>query len=188
MIVLTTNRNRSLVAELERASRATTSYSEVGLTRAVALPSGYRHDTVRSALGTGEEVWERAKEALGTWVPHRHAGIDVFPPGAEQEEGATVVLNKSAGPMTVLAPCRVVYRTDEATRVGFAYGTLPGHPEKGEEAFHVVLAADGVVAVELVAFSRPSEALARLAGPLAREVQKAVTRRYVEGVRRYSAR
>ena len=29
----------------------------------------------------------------------------------------------------VRAPCRVVYVVDEPDRRGFAYGTLPGHPE-----------------------------------------------------------
>jgi uncharacterized protein (UPF0548 family) len=35
------------------------------------------------------------------------------------------------GPIRV--PCRVVYVLDEPERRGFAYGTLPGHPESGEE-------------------------------------------------------
>ena len=35
------------------------------------------------------------------------------------------------------APCRVVYVVDEPDRRGFAYGTLPGHPETGEELFAV---------------------------------------------------
>ena len=34
-------------------------------------------------------------------------------------------------------PARVVYVIDEPLRKGFAYGTLPGHPETGEEAFIV---------------------------------------------------
>ena len=37
----------------------------------------------------------------------------------------------------VQAPCRVVYVVDEPDRRGFAYGTLPGHAESGEELFLV---------------------------------------------------
>ena len=37
----------------------------------------------------------------------------------------------------VRAPCRVVYVVDEPDRRGFAYGTLPGHAESGEERFVV---------------------------------------------------
>ena len=36
-------------------------------------------------------------------------------------------------------PARVVYVVDEPARRGFAYGTLHGHPESGEEAFLVEL-------------------------------------------------
>jgi uncharacterized protein (UPF0548 family) len=35
------------------------------------------------------------------------------------------------------APCRVIYTITEPRRKGFAYGTLPGHPESGEEAFTI---------------------------------------------------
>jgi uncharacterized protein (UPF0548 family) len=37
----------------------------------------------------------------------------------------------------VRAPCRVVYVVDEPGRRGFAYGTLRGHAESGEELFLV---------------------------------------------------
>ena len=55
----------------------------------------------------------------------------------------------------VRAPCRVVYVVDEPDRRGFAYGTLPGHAESGEELFLVRYdpATDEVYA-EVTAFSR----------------------------------
>jgi uncharacterized protein (UPF0548 family) len=84
--------------------------------------------------------------------------------------------------MTVVAPCRLVYVTDEPSRFGFAYGTLPGHPEKGEEAFHVVLGGDGAVSAEIVAFSRPNDLPTRLAGPVGRAIQVVATRRYLDGI------
>ena len=65
-------------------------------------------------------------------------------------------------------------------RFGFAYGTLPGHPEQGEEAFHVHRDASGVVTVEIVAFSRPASLLARLGSPVARAIQQRTTRSYVD--------
>ena len=45
----------------------------------------------------------------------------------------------------IVAPCRVVYVTTEPGQFGFAYGTLQGHPEHGEEAFHVTKQGDGTV-------------------------------------------
>jgi uncharacterized protein (UPF0548 family) len=59
--------------------------------------------------------------------------------------------------------CRVVYLVDEATRFGFGYGTLPGHPEQGEETFIVETGAEGGFRFKVRAFSRPSERPARLA-------------------------
>ncbi len=44
------------------------------------------------------------------------------------------------------------------------------------------LATDGTVSFEITAFSRPATSLARLAGPLGRQVQSAVTRRYLRAL------
>ena len=70
----------------------------------------------------------------------------------------------------VRAPCRVVYVVDEPDRRGFAYGTLPGHAESGEELFLVRYdpATDEVYA-EVTAFSRHAHVVeqAGLAGHVA---------------------
>jgi uncharacterized protein (UPF0548 family) len=57
------------------------------------------------------------------------AGLTVTPETAPIEEGGTVVVSRNFGPVLLVAPCRIVYTTATATRFGFAYGTLPGHPE-----------------------------------------------------------
>ena len=60
--------------------------------------------------------------------------------------------------------CRVVYVVDEPGRFGLAYGTLPGHVERGEERFLVERdSTDGSVWYDLLAFSRPNSLVARLA-------------------------
>jgi uncharacterized protein (UPF0548 family) len=74
---------------------------------------------------------------------------------------------------------------DEAHRWGFAYGTLPGHPEQGEAAFVVSMSSGGKVTFEITAFSRPADALVRVAGPLSRRMQKAGTKGYLRALRRY---
>ena len=71
------------------------------------------------------------------------------------------------------------------TRIGFAYGTLPGHPERGEESFRVVRGHDDTIRFEVVAFTRPADPLARLGSPITRLMQKRITRGYLEGVRSY---
>jgi len=85
------------------------------------------------------------------------------------------------GPLTAIAVCRVVAIVDEPDRYGFAYGTLPGHPERGEEAF-VVQHANGRLVFRIMAFSKPAEVLARLGGPVTRRIQQATTTRYLQGL------
>jgi uncharacterized protein (UPF0548 family) len=75
-----------------------------------------------------------------------------------------------------------VYVIDEPNRKGFAYGTLPGHPESGEEAFVVERGDDGTVGLDVRAFSRPCSNLAKLAGPLGQLAQRRMTDRYVRSL------
>jgi uncharacterized protein (UPF0548 family) len=53
-----------------------------------------------------------------------------------------------------------VYVVSETGRSGLAYGTLPRHPESGEEAFLLEQQDDGTVTFTVTAFSRPATALA----------------------------
>ena len=188
--VIRAGRGRDEVLDLlvVRSAQQQLSYDEVGLTRSANFPARYRHDRVSTLVGTGDQNWECAKEAIRLWKAHAHAGITITPSNALIEEGTTVLASRSLGPITVIAPCRIVYITDELSRFGFAYGTLPGHPERGEEAFHVVRCDDGTVRAEIVAFSRPDDLPTKLAGPIAREIQKAVTRRYMAGIQQYVSR
>ena len=64
--------------------------------------------------------------------------------------------------------CRIVYRLDghdASRRYGFAYGTLPGHVEQGEERFMVEWDQEDNVWYDLRAFSRPRYWLVRLGYP-----------------------
>jgi uncharacterized protein (UPF0548 family) len=81
------------------------------------------------------------------------------------------------------APCRVVYVIDEPDVRGFAYGTLPGHPESGEERF--VVRHDPVTAAvyaEVSAFSRPAAWWSKAGGPFTSLAQRVIAKRYVRAV------
>jgi uncharacterized protein (UPF0548 family) len=80
------------------------------------------------------------------------------------------------------APCRVVYLINEPGKRGFAYGTLPGHPERGEEAFLIEQHHDGTVSFIITAFSRPATPLARAVGPAGRVIQRHLTARYLRAL------
>ena len=86
------------------------------------------------------------------------------------------------GPIVITAPARVVYLIDEPKRKGFAYGTLPGHPEDGEEAFIVSQREDDSVWLTIRAFSRPSSRKWWAVYPALRFAQEFYTRRYLRSL------
>jgi uncharacterized protein (UPF0548 family) len=166
-------------------------YEQVGATRDELLPSGYAHVSRDVVIGHGPTCFHDATEALLSWQMHREAGLSVAADAARATAGALVVLRAGWGPLSITIPCRVVYSVDSSVDSsvdtkdcrGFAYGTLPGHPEQGEEAFTVRLTQDNEVRLRIRAFSRPATALARAGGPFTRLVQEHVTDRYVRSLR-----
>ncbi len=92
------------------------------------------------------------------------------------QPGDTALLKWMLWPARI--PVRVVYVIDEPDRKGFAYGTLPGHPERGEEAFVVERRSDDSVWLVIRAFSRPSNAFFWAAYPALRIMQAIFTARY----------
>lgn len=157
-------------------------YSERGAT-AGRLPEGYHHLERQVGLGTGRDVFERAAAALMSWQVHRGAGLKVTADG-DARPGLRVVSRLAPG---MTAPCRVVYVIDEPGRRGFAYGTLRGHPESGEESFVVTIDKDDRVLFTVRAFTRPGSFLARAAGPAGRVAQRLVAERYLRAMRRLAA-
>ena len=96
--------------------------------------------------------------------------------------GMTARLQIPVGPFSFTAPVRVVYVVDEVDRVGFAYGTMAGHPESGEESFVVEKREDDSVWLTIRAFSRPSTWYYRVAWPVLRLQQARFTKRYLRAL------
>jgi uncharacterized protein (UPF0548 family) len=164
-----------------RLASAELTYQDVGGTSG-ALPAGYHHLRRSLVIGVGAAVFAGAAADLFSWQVHLRAGLRVTSSAAEAAQGAVVLLAIGAGPVRIGAPCRVVYAIAQPRRQGFAYGTLPGHPESGEEAFVIEQRADGKVEFTITAFSRPATTVARAAGPLGRLVQQHYTRRYLRAL------
>jgi uncharacterized protein (UPF0548 family) len=133
-----------LDAWLVRVRDRRVTYCEVGATAASVLPPGYRHDRYSVSLGKGDTVFNRGRDALKFWQAHRFVGATLAPDKPEIVVGTDVIVALRVGLVSVVVPCRIVSVADEESRYGFAYGTLPGHPERGEEAFHVVRSTDDV--------------------------------------------
>lgn len=165
----------------QRLSRLDVSYPEVGHTRG-ELPDGYHHVAREVSLGFGPERFAAATEALFGWQLQRRAGVRVLAGSPQVLDGAVALLLLGVGPLALRAPVRVVYVVDEPHLKGFGYGTLPGHPESGEESFMIEQRPDGVVVLRITAFSRPVSLLARLGGPFAILTQAWVTGRYLRAL------
>lgn len=148
------------------------SYTEVGATRDDREPAGFNHDHNRQHLGIGAETFVRACDAIRAWrmFPAPLAWIEPLPIPIRDGEQAGVVV-RALG-LWWLNAARIVYVIDDPRRFGFAYGTLPGHVESGEERFLVEHLADDSVWYDLRAFSRPRLWLVRAGKPLARVLQR----------------
>ncbi len=77
----------------------------------------------------------------------------------------------------------MVYVVEEPGSFRFAYGTLPGHLERGEASLAVTQNDDDEVFLRLTSFSRPVDLVARLAKPLARRIQRRYTLGYIDALR-----
>lgn len=153
------------------------SYPEVGASRDGAPPA-YPINHRRGRLGTGQDAFARACEALRRWEMYRLGWTKLLWPEAPIAEGTVVgVLGHHFGVWSLNA-CRVAYTIEEATpslkRYGFAFGTLPGHVERGEERFTVEWhkGDDDSVWYEVFAFARPAHPLAKVGRPFVRLVQR----------------
>lgn len=169
-------------ARLEQQRTERFSYADVGATRAIeagGAPAGFDYDENRKRLGEGAAAFEAACAALRAWKMFPAPWTKISPAGAPIREGTDVAMQAHALGGWWLNSARIVYVFDETTpvrRFGFAYGTLPGHVEEGEERFSVELHADGGVWYDLRAFSRPRFWPVRLAKPLARGLQRRFAR------------
>ncbi|REJ64741.1 MAG: DUF1990 domain-containing protein [Planctomycetota bacterium] len=187
------------------------SYRDVGISRVEAsvAPAGraatYDVDHQRGYLGTGEEVYLAACDAVRCWrmFPPRWTAIE---PRQDPQEGDLVAMLVHVFGLWWLNACRIVYTFDEyepeydnehasgtsdgevVRRFGFAYGTLPDHVEMGEERFSIEQDAGGRVWYDLAAWSRPRHLLTRVGYPVARALQARFRRDSQRAVKAYVSR
>jgi uncharacterized protein (UPF0548 family) len=170
---------RRIIAE--QSSRDFT-YPHVGATTSrphspLQTPHSYTVDHNRVELGKGATTFDRAKAALQRWQQFNLGWLEAFPDDTPIRAGETVLVIARAGGLWWTNAARIVYTIDEesasAYRFGFAYGTLPGHVESGEERFLIEWDREtDVVNFDILAFSRPRHFLVRLNRRRARAMQK----------------
>lgn len=151
------------------------SYSAVGAT-ATTPPAGFVVDRTRIKLGEGESVFLAAKVAFKRWEQFRLGWVEAWSPDTPIQTGAVIAVMGRAIGLWWLNSCRIVYVVDELgpiSKFGFAYGTLPGHVESGEERFLIEWdRCNNSVWYDILAFSRPNHFLTHLGYPVVRRTQK----------------
>lgn len=162
--------------------RAPLTYPEVGATAGIP-PAGYHHQDVFAQIGTGSAQFEAAAQTLLGWGMHEAAGLRVQASDLRIRPGTVAILQLGWSRLALRAPVRVLEVVEEERRQGFVYGTLPGHPEQGEESFLLELTEADAVCFHLLAFSRPDRWFTILGAPWARTAQYLVTERYVQAIR-----
>ncbi|WP_211222115.1 DUF1990 family protein [Nocardioides halotolerans] len=156
-------------------------YDQVGAT-ASDRPAGY--DWLERSAPLVRRDFEGASTDLFMWRLHERAGLRVQTSESPLRQDTVVLMHLGLGPASVRIPCRVAYVIKEPTLRGFAYGTLPGHPESGEERFVLEQHGDGSITIAITAFSHPASRLATLGGPFTRRVQQLMTSRYLRALDR----
>ncbi len=151
------------------------SYREIGQTTSGQV-ANYDNDHNSILLGKGENVWLNAKNAIDNWQQFPADWTQIYPNTTPLKKGEVVAVLFRVLGLWWTNSARIVYTFDEPNRYGFAYGTLPGHIEKGEEVFWIEKDTEGNIYYHIKAFSTPSLWLVRLAYPFARWNQKRFVR------------
>ncbi|WP_078322589.1 DUF1990 family protein [Mycobacteroides chelonae] len=148
-----------------------------------ATPPALRRYERTVTIGHGEHAWQEASQAVLNWGVKRRSGFRVNPE-ATACEGTEFQISLGWGPFSVHEPVRVVTVTNTDDRCGFAYGTLPGHPVSGEEAFIVHRNDDGTVFLTLRSLTQPAPSgFWRLVFPALLVAQRVFRRRYLRSLR-----
>ena len=174
-ILKPTHQKTDQFLQLERQRSLT--YDAVGCTRDWTDDHppdvrGFINDRRRQKLGEGSKTLNRARQAIKMWKMFPADWTEVVRTTEQPLPDQTVAVLIRACGCWWLNSARIIYVIDEPSRYGFAYGTLPGHAEIGEERFLVERDVRGDIWYDLRAISRPRTWLARAGYPLVRRLQR----------------
>jgi uncharacterized protein (UPF0548 family) len=116
------------------------SYEPIGIVNGIAT----HRDVIERvfSIGHGMADFERARDALTRWKQFEIGWVELFPQQVPATTGTVVAVLINHLGFWSMNGCRVVYEfgpADDATRFGYAHGTLTNHAESGEEIFEVFL-------------------------------------------------
>jgi uncharacterized protein (UPF0548 family) len=167
-----------------RFARGGLDYPGIGSTEHGRPPDGMPCVVTQAYLGEGPALYRRVAQGILAWQLQKRSGLRVRTDSDIVRPGARVVSGFGVGPFRINAPCEVVWVRRPVPgggpqSAGFGYGTLPGHPVQGEEAFEVELDGQGRVFLKITAFSRPSNWFYAAGSAVTARAQRHVTSRYI---------
>lgn len=177
--------SQELITFLEVESSKEYTYPEVGATTQTTHFAHYDNDHNYGVIGKGETTWEKAKSSIQNWQQFPLPWTKIYPNTTPLKEGEVVAVVFRLFGIWWRNSARIVYTFDEPNRYGFAYGTLPGHIEMGEEVFWIERNKEGEVSYHIKAFSKPRFWLAKLGYPIARLYQRKFVRESIASMKRY---
>jgi uncharacterized protein (UPF0548 family) len=175
-----------------RIAAGALNYAGIGSTEHGPPPAGAECLVTHAYLGEGMATYRRVAQGMLTWQLQRRAGLTVRAESDVVAPGVRVVSGFGVGPFRLKAPCEVVWVRrpvpgDAPQSAGFGYGTLPGHPVRGEEAFEVLIDARGRVTLRITAFGVPSSWFYRAGGAVTKRARGYLTSRYLRSARELAA-
>lgn len=142
----------------------------------------FRRSEVSAIIGKGDALWARASTEILRWGVKTASGFGVDST-APVAPGDRVEVTARVGGLKIIEPVEVLVVVDEPSRVGFSYGTLPGHPVNGEEAFIIDRRGDDIHLTVRSLTRAASQQPWRALFPLLLIAQLIVRRRYLRALR-----
>jgi uncharacterized protein (UPF0548 family) len=167
-------------------------YAGIGSTEHGPPPADVECLVSHAYVGHGLAAYRRAVQGMLTWQLQKRAGLRVRAESDVVVPGTRVVSGFGVGPFRINAPCEVVWVRrpvpgDGPQSAGFGYGTLPGHPVRGEEAFEISIDATGTVLIKITAFGVPSNWFYATGGSVTKRARGRITSRYIRSAQELAA-
>ena len=164
---------KSVIKYYDKQLKKSFSYKPIFLTKNTKNKvKGFDYDAIRVKLGTGKKVFEIGKQAIMQWEMFPKKWIKLYPTKPTVGIGETVAVTAKYLGLWWVNITRIAYVINDMEIFGFAYGTLPGHMEKGEELFQIRMDEKENVYFELIAISKPNTLIAKISYNMMRSLQK----------------
>lgn len=171
MITFHLPQSKTLATFLTREKQLDITYKHRGASAKTEKVPGFDNDFQRVSIGQGAAAFEQACAAIRHWSMFPPDWTIILPRETPIQAGETVAMYAKAFGLWWRNSCRIIYVLEAPGQFGFAYGTLPGHIECGEELFLVEQDENGQVWYTIRAFSKPKRWYAKIAYPLMRMFQ-----------------